>query len=58
LELEQIQVLNEILDDENTGEFSLDDDSVFDSDYTQLVTLGTHVISDRVITGLMNKMKM
>jgi hypothetical protein len=58
LELEQIQVLNEVLDDENTGEFSLDDDSVFDSDCTQLGTPGTHVISDRMITGLMNKMKM
>jgi hypothetical protein len=33
-ELEQIQVLNEVLDDENISECSLDDDSVFDNDYT------------------------
>jgi hypothetical protein len=37
---------------------SLDDDSVFDSDYTQLVTPETHMISDRVKTGVLNKMKM
>jgi hypothetical protein len=42
IEPEQIQVLNDVLDDENTGEFSSDNDSVFDSDYTQLVTLETH----------------
>jgi hypothetical protein len=34
-EFEQVQVLNEVLDDENVDEFSSDDDSVFDSDYTQ-----------------------
>jgi hypothetical protein len=45
MELEQIQVLNGVLD-ENIGEYSLDDDSVFDSDYTQLVTPETHMISD------------
>jgi hypothetical protein len=45
MELEQIQVLNEV-SDENIGEYNLDDDSVFDSDYTQLVSPGTHVISD------------
>jgi hypothetical protein len=45
-ELEQLQVLNEVLDDENISECSLDDDSVFDNDYTQLVIPGTHVISD------------
>jgi hypothetical protein len=43
-ELENIQVLTEVVD-ENIGEFSLDD-SIFDSDYTQLVIPGTHVISD------------
>jgi hypothetical protein len=47
-ELEQIQVLNEVLD-EIICEYSSDDDSVFDNDYTQLVTPGTSVISDRVI---------
>jgi hypothetical protein len=44
---EQIQVLNEALDDENIDEFSLDNDSVFNSDYTEVVTPGTHVITDR-----------
>jgi hypothetical protein len=46
MELEQIEVLNEVLDDENISEYSSDDDNVFDNDYTQLVTPGTHVISD------------
>jgi hypothetical protein len=45
-ELEQIEVLNDVVDDENISEYSLDDDSVFDNDYTQLVTPGTHVISN------------
>jgi hypothetical protein len=44
-EHEQVQVLNEVLNNENTGEFSLDDDSIFDNDYMQLMTPGTHVIS-------------
>jgi hypothetical protein len=34
----QVHVLNGVSDDENIGEFNSDDDSVFDSDYTQLVT--------------------
>jgi hypothetical protein len=38
LELGQLQVLNEVLDDEDTGEFSLDDNSMFDSDYTRVIT--------------------
>jgi hypothetical protein len=38
--------LNYTLNDENTGEFSLDNDGVFNSDCTQLVTPGTHMISD------------
>jgi hypothetical protein len=38
--------LNKVLYDENIGEFGLDDDSVFDSHNTHLVTPGTHVISD------------
>jgi hypothetical protein len=42
----QIEVLNEVLDNEIISEHSSDDDSVFDYDYTQLVTPGTHVISD------------
>jgi hypothetical protein len=37
-ELEQLEVLNEVLDDENISECSSDDDSVFDNDYTQLMT--------------------
>jgi hypothetical protein len=37
--------LNEV-SDENVGEYILDDDNIFDSIYTQLVTPGTHVISD------------
>jgi hypothetical protein len=45
-ELQQIEVLNEVLDDETISEYSSDDDSVFDCDYTQLVTPGTLVISD------------
>jgi hypothetical protein len=57
-ELEQIQVLNE-LSEENIGEYSLDDESVFGSNYRQLVTPGTHVISDmRVIMIVMNNNKM
>jgi hypothetical protein len=45
-ELEQMQVLNEVLDNENISEYSLDDDIVFDNNYTQLLTPGIHVISD------------
>jgi hypothetical protein len=45
-ELEQLQVLNEVLDDEIISECSSDEDSVFNNDYTQLVTPGTQVISD------------
>jgi hypothetical protein len=45
-QLQQMQVLNKVLDDENISDCSLDDDSVFDTDYTQLVAAGTHVIID------------
>jgi hypothetical protein len=45
-ELEQIEVLNEVLDNETISEYGLDDDSVFDYDYTRLVTPGTHMISE------------
>jgi hypothetical protein len=41
-ELEQVQVLNEVIDDKNIGEFSLDNETVFDSDHTKLVTPGTN----------------
>jgi hypothetical protein len=44
-ELEHIEVLNEVLD-ETISEYSSDDENVFDCDYTQLVTAGTHAISD------------
>jgi hypothetical protein len=47
--LEEIQVFNDVLDDENIGEFSLNNDNIFDNDYTQSVTPGTHMIGDRVI---------
>jgi hypothetical protein len=40
--LEQVEVLNEILYSESIGEFSLDNDSFFDSDYAQLVLPRTH----------------
>jgi hypothetical protein len=43
--LNKYKFLNEV-SDENVGEYSLDDGSVFGSDCTQLVTPGTHVISD------------
>jgi hypothetical protein len=33
MELEQIEIFNEVLD-ENIGEIRLDDDSLFDSDYS------------------------
>ncbi|XP_021913223.1 piggyBac transposable element-derived protein 4-like [Zootermopsis nevadensis] len=46
MELEEIQVLNEVLEDESVSEYTSDDDGVFDNDYTQFVTPGTHVISD------------
>jgi hypothetical protein len=45
-ELEQIEVWNEVLDDETISEYRSDDDSLFDYDYTQLMTPGTHMISD------------
>jgi hypothetical protein len=35
-----------LTDDENIGGFSSGDHIVFDSDYTQLVTPGTHMIND------------
>jgi hypothetical protein len=44
-ELEQMQVLNEVSNNENIGEFSSDDDIVFDNGYTKLMTPGSHVIS-------------
>jgi hypothetical protein len=40
-ELEQVQVLNEVLDIENFGQFNLADDSFFDNDHTQLGTQET-----------------
>jgi hypothetical protein len=43
-ELEEIRVLNEVLDVDNISAFSLANDSIFDSDHTQLVTSGTHMI--------------
>jgi hypothetical protein len=36
-ELQQIPVLNEVLDNENIGEYSLNDDSTSDNDCKQLV---------------------
>jgi hypothetical protein len=45
-ELDQVQALNAVLNNENTGEFNLDDDSVLHSNYTQLVIAGTHVYSN------------
>jgi hypothetical protein len=45
-EAEQIELLHEILDEESISEYSSDNDSEFDVDYTRLVTPGTHVISD------------
>lgn len=39
-------VLNEVFNDENTGEISSDGDSIFDSDYLRLVTPETHAIGD------------
>lgn len=44
-ELEKAEVLNAVLDDENIGGFR-SNATIFDSEYTQLVTPGTHVISD------------
>jgi hypothetical protein len=38
VELEQMRFLNEVLHKQIIGEFSLDNDSVCDSDYTHLVT--------------------
>jgi hypothetical protein len=59
-ELEKIQVLSEVSDNENVDEFSLDNGSIFDSDYTQLVTPGTHVISgsESIMAVMANKTKM
>jgi hypothetical protein len=60
MELKQMQVLNDVVQNENIGDFSLDSDSICDSDYTQLVTPGTHVIVDsegRVIILVMNNKK-
>jgi hypothetical protein len=51
-ELEQIQVLNEVLDNENIGEYNSDNDSVYDCVYIQLVPLRTHMISN---SEMMNK---
>jgi hypothetical protein len=45
MELEQMQGLNKVLHDENT-EYCSNNYRVFDSDYTQLVSPGTHVISE------------
>jgi hypothetical protein len=45
-ELRQAQDLNKILDKENIDEFSLGDGRISASVYTQLVTPGTHKISD------------
>jgi hypothetical protein len=56
-EVEHLQVVNEVLHDENISDFSSDDDSISHNDYTQLVTLGTHVISDRVKIVVMNMNK-
>lgn len=41
----KIQVLNKVLDEENTGEFRLDDDNVFEWLYATGDS-GTYVISD------------
>jgi hypothetical protein len=46
MELGQMQILNEVVHNENSGDFSFDSDSICDSDYTQLVTPGTHVFVD------------
>jgi hypothetical protein len=45
--------LNEVLD-EIIGEFSFGGWLYYDHDDKQLVTLGTHVISDRVIVVVMS----
>jgi hypothetical protein len=44
-EVEQVEYLREVLD-ESISEHSSDSDSDFDVDYTQLVTPGTHEISE------------
>jgi hypothetical protein len=41
-----VYILNEVLDNENIGEFGLDGVNDFDCNYTHLVTPGTHVFSD------------
>jgi hypothetical protein len=44
--VEQVEYLHEILDEESGSEYSSDSDNEFDDDYTQLVTPGTHMISE------------
>jgi hypothetical protein len=44
-EFEKIHVLNEVLD-ENFGEFNLDNDHIFDNDYSQLLSAENQVICD------------
>jgi hypothetical protein len=46
MEVEQVEYLHEILGDGSSSEYSSDIDNEFDVDYTQLVTPGTHVISE------------
>jgi hypothetical protein len=38
--------LDEGIQDENTGETNFDNDTLFDAEYTELVTPGTHEIAD------------
>lgn len=45
-QVEQTEFLEEILDDKVVSDFSSESDSECDIDYTQLVTPGTHVVSD------------
>jgi hypothetical protein len=47
--------LNEVLGHENIDEMSLKEDSIFKTDYVQLMTLGIHHDSDRVIMLVMNE---
>lgn len=46
-EVEQVTVLNEVLDDETLSNYSSDDDSASDYDYTQLVPPDTISASER-----------
>jgi hypothetical protein len=55
MELEKADVLNAVLDDENIGGFS-SNASIFGSEYTQLVTPRTHVISHSESEVAINKM--